>query len=281
MNIFLQRCTPQHALSRLMGLLANCRCCHLKNWAIKQFIAAYGVDLSESLESDYTAFPSFNAFFTRALKPGARDFSAPEAAVISPVDGAVSEFGVITEGKLLQAKGQDYSAEALLGSAVEASTFQDGTFITLYLAPKDYHRVHMPFGGRLRQMRYIPGKLFSVNPAAVNGIPGLFAKNERVVCHFDTAFGPMVVILVGAMIVASMHLQWCGQVAPQRSRHIVETDYSHEQLSFERGEEIGHFQLGSTVILLLPNGVMDFNPDLSSGQSIRLGNVLGVGSSHK
>lgn len=274
MNAFLQKFVPQHLLSRFMGRLGNCTNPLYKNWMIKKFIQAYGVDMSEALCEDPTRFKNFNDFFTRELKPGARDFIKPENAYLSPADGSVSEFGKIENGRLLQAKGSDYSLEQLVADRELATAFKDGTFITIYLSPKDYHRVHMPFAGTLQSMTYVPGSLFSVNQSAVDAIPGLFARNERAVCHFETAQGPMAVILVGAMIVASIHTVWAGQVAPSRPRQIRTVDYSGQGISLARGAEMGLFQMGSTAIVLFAKDAVNLSNTLKVNGNIRLGDVI-------
>lgn len=275
MKIWLQKLMPQHALSRFMGLLGNCRCKHYKNWMIHKFIKAYGVDMSEALEPDPTAYEHFNAFFTRQLKPGVRHLDKPAGTYISPADGAISEFGAIENGQLLQAKGDYYSVEALVADAQLAQQFADGSFMTIYLSPKDYHRVHMPAAGTLKSMYYVPGKLFSVNTDAVAGVPGLFARNERAVCLFETERGPMAVILVGAMIVASIHTVWAGQVAPTQPRHIQRQDYTDQQLMFDRGAEMGYFQMGSTAIMLFAKDAINFTNSLKVGAEVRLGDEIG------
>ena len=276
MKIWLQKLTPQHTLSRIMGWFGNCRCRHYKNWMINKFIRAFGVDMSEALEEDPTNYPHFNAFFTRQLKPTARDLNKPENCVISPADGAISEFGAIKQGQLLQAKGVSYSLETLVADKQCAEQFQDGSFMTIYLSPKDYHRVHMPLSGTLTAMRYVPGKLFSVNQEAVAGIPGLFARNERAVCLFDTEHGPMAVILVGAMIVASIHTVWAGQVAPCRQRTVQHWDYSKQPLHLARGAEMGHFQMGSTAIVLFAKDAVQFAAGIQVDDSIYLGDEIGL-----
>lgn len=276
MNIFLQKLIPQHLLSRFMGKLGNCTNPIYKNWMIKKFIKAYGVDMSQALNEDPTSYANFNDFFTRELKPDARDFNKPSPAYLSPADGAISEFGAIKDGQLLQAKGQHYSLQQLVADEQLAEPFINGSFMTIYLSPKDYHRVHMPYAGTLRSMIYVPGSLFSVNEAAVAGVPSLFAKNERAVCYFDTDNGPMVVILVGAMIVASIHTVWAGQVAPSSARSITQFDYSDHDITLARGAEMGLFQMGSTAIVLFAKDAMQFDDALSVGQSIRLGDLIGV-----
>lgn len=264
---------PQHLLSRLMGLFGNATCTSYKNWMIRTFIRHYGVDMSEAAQPDYTQYKSFNSFFTRQLKPGARQLDHPEGVIISPADGAISELGHIADDQMLQAKGHTYSVDALVADERVGNLFRDGSFITVYLSPKDYHRVHMPFGGRLMEMTYVPGKLFSVNEATAQGLPGLFAMNERVVCLFETSMGPMAVILVGAMIVASIHTAWHGVVAPQRCRQVTTWKYDNQEIILQRGDEMGFFQMGSTAIVLFPKNAMRFREELAAG-GIRLGDAL-------
>lgn len=274
MNILMQKIVPQHGLSRLMGFFGNCQCKHYKNWMIKKFIRAYGVNMKEAIQQDPTTYKSFNDFFTRELKPGVRDLAKPASAIISPADGAISEFGRIDQGRLLQAKGSYYALDTLVADKSAADDFVDGTFMTIYLSPKDYHRVHMPIGGQLKKMIYVPGSLFSVNEAAVAGVPGLFARNERAVCLFETDIGPVAMIMVGAMIVASIHTTWHGQIAPQRSRHLTEWNYQDQNIVLKRGDEMGFFQMGSTVIMLYPKDKIHLNEKLAAEQTVRLGDML-------
>ena len=276
MKICLQKLIPEHALSRFMGRLGNCTNIHYKNWMIKKFIRAYDVDMLEALNEDPTSYPSFNAFFTRQLKPGARDFNKPSETILSPADGVISEFGPIKDGQLLQAKGDYYSLERLVVDKNMAAQFQDGSFFTVYLAPKDYHRVHMPATGKLRSMIYVPGSLFSVNSDAVAGVPELFARNERAVCYFETDHGPMAIILVGAMIVASIHTVWAGQVAPAKERKITMQDYSDQSVVLQRGAEMGFFQMGSTAIVLFAKSAMNFSDLLKVNNDIQLGAAIGA-----
>ncbi len=276
MKLYLQKLIPQHALSRFMGVLGNCTYKHYKNWMIKTFIKSYDVDMSQALEEDPTQYANFNAFFTRQLKPSARDFAKPAGSFLSPADGFISEFGVIQNGQLLQAKRDFYSLERLVADQTMAADFQDGSFLTVYLSPKDYHRVHMPVSGELKSMTYIPGSLFSVNDEAVAGISGLFARNERVVCYFKTAYGPMAVILVGAMIVAGIHTVWAGRVAPAKQRRISSQQYADRAMVLERGDEMGFFEMGSTAIVLFAKGAMQFAETLQVGNAIRVGDLIGV-----
>ncbi|WP_273204884.1 archaetidylserine decarboxylase [Marinobacter subterrani] len=273
-----QYVTPQLAVSRLAGRLAdNDRSPALKNRVIKWFIGRYGVDMSEAAESDPEAYPSFNAFFTRALKPGLRPLAEGEKTLVSPVDGAISQLGQVTGDRVFQAKGQSFSLSELLGGdELTTESFSGGEFATIYLSPKDYHRIHMPVAGTLRQMIHIPGKLFSVNPVTAENVPNLFARNERVACIFDTAAGPMAMVLVGAMIVGSVETRWAGVVAPG-SKEVTSTRYQGEQaIEFAKGEEMGRFRLGSTVVLVMPKGTVTWNSDQVAGKTVRLGEAFGT-----
>ena len=274
--IFLQHILPQHLLSRTVGWLARVQ--HpawLKNWLIHLFIRRYCVNMAEAAEPDATRYPCFNAFFTRALREGARPLAA--ADVLCPADGAISQLGDIEGGRIFQAKGQSFSAWELLGGDTErAPLFDGGRFATIYLSPRDYHRVHMPLAGRLTATRYVPGELFSVNGVTAENVPRLFARNERLVCHFDTEAGPMAMVLVGAMIVAGIETVWAGQVAPPPDRPVA-VDYLNlpEPVSLEKGAEMGRFMLGSTVILLFPRDAVVWDEAYAAGVSTRLGDRLG------
>jgi phosphatidylserine decarboxylase len=273
-----QYITPQLGVSNLAGRLADSDSPPaLKNRVIKWFIGRYGVDMSEAAETDPEAYPTFNAFFTRALKPGIRPLADGEKTLVSPVDGAISQLGQVTGDRVFQAKGQSFSLSELLGGE-EATTapFTSGEFSTIYLSPKDYHRIHMPMAGTLRQMIHVPGKLFSVNPVTAENVPNLFARNERVVCIFDTDSGPMAMVLVGAMIVGSVETRWAGVVVPG-SRQVTSTRYEGEQaISFEKGEEMGRFRLGSTVIMVMPKGAVTWNSDQVAGKTVRMGEAFGA-----
>ncbi|MDX1756473.1 MAG: archaetidylserine decarboxylase [Marinobacter sp.] len=273
-----QYVTPQLAVSRLAGKLAdNDRAPALKNQVVNWFIGRYGVDMSEAQESDPSAYPSFNAFFTRQLKPGLRPVDPDPKVLTSPVDGTISQLGQISDGRVFQAKGQSFSLTELLGGDDHrAAPFVDGEFATIYLAPKDYHRIHMPLAGTLREMVYVPGKLFSVNPVTAANVPNLFARNERVVTLFDTDFGPMAMVLVGAMIVGSVETTWAGVVAPGTGL-VTTTRYEHMKtpIQFDKGEEMGRFRLGSTVIMLLPKGAAHWNAELDAGKTVRMGTAFG------
>lgn len=274
--IFFQHLVPQHLLSRCTGWLADLE--HpawLKNWVIKRFIAHFGVDMSEAAESDPTRYSNFNAFFTRPLQDGARPIAG--ADIVCPADGAISQLGAIRQGRIFQAKGQDFSAVELLGGDPEwAARFADGQYATIYLSPRDYHRVHMPVDGRLLATTYIPGELFSVNAVTAERVDRLFARNERLVCYFDAGFGPMAMILVGAMVVAGIETVWSGQVAPPPKAPTT-VNYSElpAPLTLAKGEEMGRFKLGSTVILLFPKDSMAWEARYSAGSPTTLGEPLG------
>lgn len=275
--ILLQTVVPQHLLSRCTGALAELRQpLWLKNWLIRHFIRIFKVDMSEAAEPEYTRYPSFNAFFTRPLRDGARPLA--EADILCPADGAISQLGAIRDSQLFQAKGRYFSATELLGSDQKrARQFDGGQFATIYLSPKDYHRVHMPVAGKLTATRYIPGQLFSVNGVTADNVDRLFARNERLVCHFETERGPMAMVLVGAMIVAGIETVWAGCVAPPPRRPVT-VDYSNlpAPVALAKGEEMGRFLLGSTVILLFPEGVMSFDEQYAAGTATRMGQALGT-----
>lgn len=233
----------------------------------------FNISLDEAKIQSIDEFASFNDFFTRALKPGTRPI-ATEARVVSPADGAISQAGKITQGKIFQAKGHQFSVEELLANADLAEQFSDGEFATIYLSPSDYHRVHMPTSGRLVSMSYIPGDLFSVNELTAESVPRLFARNERAVCVFDTELGPVAVVLVGAMIVASIETVWAGQIAPAATRHIEHWRYQDEQHTFAQGDEIGRFKLGSTVVMLYPKNTVNWLKSSMAGAKVQMGQKL-------
>ncbi len=265
---------PKRWLTRLAGRAAGARLGDLTHAAIRRFVARYGVDMSEAADPRIESYASFNDFFTRALKPGARPLAA--ADYLCPVDGAISQFGAIERDQIFQAKSHAYSTRALLaGDAALAAEFENGQFATIYLSPKDYHRIHMPCAGRLQRMVYVPGDLFSVNPTTARGVPGLFARNERVVCLFDTARGPFALVLVGATIVGSMATVWHGVVNPPRPGEIKRWDYANQPVELTKGAEMGRFLLGSTVVLLWPKSTLKFNPDWAPGGAVRMGQMMG------
>lgn len=275
-NLFVlsQYMIPQHGLSRTAGLLAETKVPVIKNAFIEWFIDKYQVDMSEAEHESAKDYANFNEFFTRPLKSGARAIDNTEAAIISPVDGAVSQLGAIEHGRVFQAKGQSFSLTELLGGNIErAKPFLGGNFTTIYLSPKDYHRIHMPITGTLKEMIYIPGKLFSVNPVTTEKVSALFARNERVVAIFDTELGPMAMVLVGAMIVASIETVWAGLVAPKRGGIQVH-NYEAKNITINKGEEMGRFKLGSTVVMAFPQNAMDWETLLNPEDSVRLGQKI-------
>ena len=264
---------PQQLLTRFAGRIASAQAGGLTTALIRRFVARYQVDMSEAANPDIASYASFNDFFTRALRPGLRPLA--DAAAICPVDGAVSQLGPIERDQIFQAKGHHYSTKALLGGDAQlAARFQDGHFATIYLSPRDYHRIHMPCDGRLLRMEHVPGALFSVNPTTARGVPGLFARNERVVCMFDTPLGPMALVLVGATIVGSMATVWHGQVNPPHTGQPRRWDYANKSITLRQGEEMGRFLLGSTVVLLFARGAVEFTPGWAEGRSVRLGEAM-------
>jgi phosphatidylserine decarboxylase len=267
---------PKRAINRFSGWVANARWGAATTGIIRWFVGHYHVDMTEAAQPDIRAYETFNAFFTRALRPGVRPLA--DADYICPVDGAISQFGPIEQDQVLQAKSHNYSTLALVGGDRElAAQFDHGSFATLYLAPKDYHRVHMPCAGRLTRMIYVPGDLFSVNPTTALGVPNLFARNERTVCVFDSERGPFVLTLVGATIVGSMETVWHGIVNPKRTGSIREWRYDPQQYVFAKGDEMGRFSLGSTVVMLFPQSSgLSFNPDWRPERPVRLGEMMAM-----
>ena len=264
---------PKQALTALAGRIAGAEAGDWTTRLIRWFVGRYGVNMAEAAEPDIAQYASFNAFFTRALKPGARPLA--DTPWVCPVDGAISQIGPLDGERLVQAKGHHYTATALVGGdAALAHEFHGGHFATLYLSPRDYHRIHMPAAGRLRRMIHVPGELFSVNPTTARGVPGLFARNERVVCVFDGDAGPFVMVLVGATIVGSMATTWHGVVNPPRPGQVREWAYAPGEVSLARGEEMGRFLLGSTVVMLFPPGPLSFNSAWVSGGAIRMGEAM-------
>jgi phosphatidylserine decarboxylase len=271
--VLLQYVLPKQALTSLAGAIASARGGAATTRLIRWFVRRYGVEMGEAAEPDVTRYATFNEFFTRALAPGARPLATTE--LICPVDGAISQFGSIERDQIFQAKGHRYSTTALVGGdAALAAPFEDGHFATLYLSPRDYHRIHMPCDGRLLRMIHVPGELFSVNPTTARGVPGLFARNERVVCLFESARGPFVLTLVGATIVGSMATVWHGVVNPPRLPHVREWHYGDRDLRLQQGDEMGRFLLGSTVVLLFTKCGLEFNPAWAPGRAIRLGETM-------
>ena len=278
--VVLQHGLPKLAITVFAGMVANWRGGRITQAIIEWFVAKYHVNMAEAAETNIRGYACFNDFFTRALQPGARPMA--DAAFVSPVDGAVSQLGVIDRDQVFQAKGHSYSTQALVGGdAMLAAQFDHGVFATIYLSPKDYHRIHMPSAGRLRRMIHVPGDLFSVNPATARGVPGLFARNERVVCIFDMpASGDMhpkqfALVLVGATIVGSMATTWHGQVNPPRHGRVREWTYDDQDWQFQQGDEMGRFLLGSTVVMLWPRDTIQLRPDWQPSQAVRLGEKMG------
>lgn len=264
---------PKQALTLLAGRIARAQGGALTTRLITWFVRRYQVNMIEALNPDVASYASFNDFFTRPLKPGARPLA--QAALICPVDGAISQFGPIDGQQIFQAKGHQYSCSALVGGdAALAAQFDNGHFATLYLSPRDYHRIHMPCDGRLLRMIYVPGDLFSVNPTTARGVPGLFARNERVVCVFEGASGPFVLVLVGATIVGSMATVWHGAINNPRAGRLCEWHYEDQSIVLKQGEEMGRFLLGSTVVMLFPKGPLEFNPAWAAAKPIRLGELM-------
>lgn len=275
LTVLLQYFLPKQALTLFAGKVAGARGGAFTTGLIKWFIGRYKVNMSEAANPDTRSYATFNDFFTRALCGDARPLA--QAEFICPVDGAISQFGRIKSDQLFQAKGHYYSTTALVGGDSElAAKFRDGSFATLYLSPCDYHRIHMPCDGNLTRMIYVPGDLFSVNPVTARGVPGLFARNERVVCVFDSVHGPFVLTLVGATIVGSMSTVWHGLVNPSRTRDVREWKYDNQRITLKKGEEMGRFLLGSTVVMLFPVDIMKFNAQWLPAGAVRMGEVMGV-----
>ncbi len=275
--VALQWLLPHHLLSAGMYALTRVRWRPFKDFLIRRFVRLYGVDMGEAAESDTRAYPHFNAFFTRRLRADARPLATEPTAVLGPADGVLSQAGSLDAGRLLQAKGVNYDLTDLLGGERQwARRFEGGLFATVYLSPRDYHRVHMPMEGRLKRMLHVPGRLFSVSPLTTALVPGLFTRNERVVCLFETAVGPMAVILVGAVFVGGIDTVWAGCVAPA-GRRVSRWNYAEPlpAVTLERGAELGRFNMGSTVILLFPPGRVRWDPDLRPGRRLRMGEALG------
>ncbi len=270
---------PGHLLSRLMFAATRLNIPAVKNPFTDWFIRRFKVAMDEAAEPDPHAYPNFNAFFTRSLRPGVRPVADGEAVVASPVDAVVSQAGPIGSGRIFQAKKHDYSLVQLLGGSEErAAPFQEGRFTTLYLSPRDYHRIHMPVEGRLREMIHVPGRLFSVNPATTRAIPGLFARNERVVSIFDTPLGPMAVVKVGAVFVGSIETVWAGEVTPPAGRVVRRWRYADEEVTLAKGDELGRFNMGSTVILLFGPNRVEWEPGLVAGKAVRMGERIATAS---
>ncbi len=274
-TVLLQYVLPHRLLSRLVMWGTRWTFAPWKNFLIRRIVAAYRVDLDEAATTDLAAYAHFNAFFTRALKAGARPFPEDPAAILCPADGRISQAGRIEDGRIFQAKGQWFSAAELLGDAEAAQAYGEGTFATVYLSPRDYHRVHMPLAGELVETVHIPGRLFSVAPFAVAAVPRLFARNERLVCHFRGADGPFAVVLVGAMLVSGIETVWRGVEVPPYASRPIRRDWRGKGVRLARGAEMGRFNMGSTAILLLPRGGATLDPGLAAEQPMRMGQAIG------
>jgi phosphatidylserine decarboxylase len=274
LKAWLQYPLPHHGISRLIHRLTRIRHRGLKDWAIRDFARRFGVDMSEAVEPDLGSYVHFNAFFTRALRSDARPIAMGKKDVACPVDGAVSQIGGIEAGRIFQAKGQAFTALELLGGdATAAAQFDGGSFATLYLSPKDYHRIHMPLDGKLIRMIHVPGRLFSVNPPTTRAVPRLFARNERVACLFDTPAGPMALVMVGALNVASIETVWAGEVTPPRRPRVQTWDYAGE-VQLDKGAEVGRFNMGSTVILLFTRDRIRWDDSYKAATSTRVGRKI-------
>ena len=265
---------PHRLLSSMARSLAYSRSPRVSRWLIDTVTRKFEVNLAEAANPDPRSYPSFNAFFTRALAPGARVADADPRTLLMPADGRISQLGPIEDGRIFQATGQSFTAAELLGDAAAAEPFANGLFATVYLSPRDYHRVHMPWSGTLRETVHVPGRLFSVGPAAVAHVPRLFARNERLVCHFDTDFGPMVQVMVGALLVSGVETVWSGEEIPAYGDRITRKDWRGKGITLERFAEMARFNYGSTVIVLLPPGVAQFDPALKAESPVRMGQAL-------
>jgi len=267
---------PQHFLSRIVYALMRSETKWVKNLLISVISRIAGINYNEALSPDPADYASFNAWFTRALKPGAREFDPDPNAFLSPCDGKISENGPLQENRILQAKGKDYSLQDLLANDPVCQQLTGGYFSTIYLSPKDYHRIHMPVTGRLQRMIHVPGRLFSVAPYTVRQVPRLFARNERVISIFETESGPLVMVLVGAMLVSSTETVWAGEVTPTKNKQVSVKDYAGEEITLTKGEEMGRFNMGSTVILLMPADALKKLESIGAGDAVRVGQKLGV-----
>ncbi|MGX5202726.1 archaetidylserine decarboxylase [Aliikangiella sp. IMCC44632] len=266
---------PQHAVSILAGKLADLKTTWFKNWFITKFAKAYQIDMSIAVEPELENYACFNDFFTRAIRPETRPIDSDSNSFCSPVDGAMSQFGAVKQGRIIQAKKHDYSALEFLGGDKErAQPFVDGEFCTIYLAPKDYHRIHMPCDGQLTAMTHVPGKLFSVNPLTANNVPALFARNERVISYFDTPFGKFAMVAVGATIVGSVETVWAGTVTPPSRDQVKTWEYHDQAITLKKGEEMGRFKLGSTVVLLMEKRHWQWAENIALAESVILGQKL-------
>ena len=270
--IFCQILAPKRLITQLIGQLAKSKTPWLKLILIKNFCRIYSINLNEAAQKDVTEYESFNDFFCRALEKQCRPIDSNKSSIVSPSDGTLSQFGSIKEGKLIQAKGQDFSCDALIGDSKIAAQFQHGEFATIYLSPSDYHRVHMPLPGQLTKIKFIPGNLFSVNATTANNIHKLYARNERACCFFDTPVGPVVIVMVGAMIVASIKTVWSGALISQNNQ-VLDLNYEDSQ-NTKKGEEIGRFEMGSTVIMLFPKNSITWNQGFKEGTQLKMGEKI-------
>ena len=267
---------PHKLLSRIVRWATRWTFAPWKNFLIRTIVRHYDVNLDEAQTADFAAYPHFNAFFTRALKPGARPLDPDPDAILCPADGRISQAGAIDHGRIFQAKGFDFGTGELLADDARAAPFHDGSFATVYLSPRDYHRVHMPLAGELIETVHVPGRLFGVAPFAVEAIPRLFARNERLVCHFDSALGPFAVVMVGAMLVSGIATVWDGVAIPPYADVIVRRDWRGRGIWLKRGAELGRFEMGSTVIVLLPARLGRFSAQLRAEQAVRVGQKVGI-----
>ena len=275
LKIIVQYILPKHLLTLLAGKLAEAKMGKFTTFLIESFIKKFKIDMSEAKHSDPAYFDTFNNFFTRELKEGLRPIVEGDENLATPVDGCVSQQGDIKEGRIFQAKGHDFGLRELLGGRDDvAAPFDDGIFSTVYLAPKDYHRIHMPMTGKLEQMIFIPGDVFSVNPLTAENVPNLFARNERAVAIFSTAVGPMAMVLVGATIVGSIETVWAGTLKPLKNKEVQYWDYKDQEIVLEKGAEIGRFKLGSTIVALFPKDTIEFSEDLAPLSVTRLGELF-------
>ena len=274
-KVLLQYILPHRFLSRLVYWGTRWTFAPWKNWLIATIVRNYAVDMAEAAQPDPLAYPHFNAFFTRKLKPGARQADADPAALLSPADGRISQAGPIVDGRIFQAKGQDYSAAELLGDEASAAPYRNGRFVTVYLSPRDYHRVHMPLKGTLKETVHVPGRIFSVAPFAVEAIPRLFARNERLVCHFEGEQGPFAVVMVGAILVSSVATVWDGLVIPPYAPAIRRQSFAGQGITLDRFAEMARFNMGSTVIVLLPEGMAELDA-WAPQQAVKVGQRLGA-----
>ncbi|MBL4744241.1 MAG: phosphatidylserine decarboxylase [Cycloclasticus sp.] len=272
--ILLQHILPQHGLSAMMHKLARCKTPWVKRFIINTIIKQFGVNMSEAAEPNPDAYETFNAFFTRELRDDARPLERGRTTISCPVDGAISQIGTIENGEVFQAKGKSFNLSALLGNDALSSEFEDGQFTTIYLSPKDYHRIHFPVGGTLKKMVHVPGDLFSVNPTTVAAIDELFARNERVIAFFDTPAGPMAMVMVGAIFVSSIETVWYGEVTPPRHNQIRSWVYNDKKLKFKKNDEMARFNMGSTIVLLYGKDKIAWAEELAAGDAVQLGQVI-------